>query len=71
MKKPRAKTTAVDVAGSMFVASAELVLSTLEELKGHAAAARTKKDIQDLIEVQIFRWRDAVEKFRGERDRGG
>ena len=39
--------TAVDVAGSMFVASAELVLSTLEELNAHVGAVRTKKEVED------------------------
>jgi hypothetical protein len=59
--------TAVEIAGNMFVASAELVLSTLEELNAHVARARTKKEVEDLLTVQIARWRDAVAKFRAER----
>lgn len=61
--------TAVEVAGNMFVASAELVLSTLEELNAHVARARTKKEVEDLLTVQIARWRDAVVQFRAERQR--
>ena len=61
--------TAFDVAGSMFVASAERALSLLEELEAHAAAARTKKDIEDILAVQIERWREAVIQFRAERAR--
>jgi hypothetical protein len=59
--------TAVDVAGSMFVASAELVLSTLEELKVHVTVARTKREIEDILTVQIERWREAVAQFRAQR----
>jgi hypothetical protein len=59
--------TAVDVAGSMFVASAELVLSTLEELKIHVAGARTKREIEDILTVQIEKWRAAVAQFRAQR----
>jgi hypothetical protein len=63
------ESTAVDVAGSMFVASAELVLSTLEELKAHVATDRTKKEVDDILTVQIARWREAVTQFRAERSR--
>jgi hypothetical protein len=62
--------TAFEVAGSMFVASAELVLSTLEELNAHVARARTKREVEDLLTVQIARWRDAVAQFRAERSQG-
>jgi hypothetical protein len=61
--------TAVDVAGSMFVASAELVLSTLEELKIHVTGARTKREIEDILTVQIEKWRAAVAQFRAQRKR--
>jgi hypothetical protein len=61
--------TAVDVAESMFVASAQLVLATLEELKAHAAAVRTKEEVDDILAVQIERWREAVTQFRAERSR--
>jgi hypothetical protein len=61
--------TAIDVAGSMFVASAELVLSTLEELQFHVAAARTKDEAEDILAEQIMRWREAVIQFRAERSR--
>ena len=61
--------TAIDVAGSMFVASAELVLSTLEELQAHVAAVRTKDEAEDILAMQIFRWREAVMQFRAERSR--
>ena len=61
--------TALDVAGSMFVASAQLVLSTLEELKAQAATVRTKKELEDIMAVQIERWREAVLQFRAERSR--
>jgi hypothetical protein len=61
--------TAIDVAGSMFVASAELVLSTLEELQFHLAAARTKDEAEDILAEQILRWREAVMQFRAERSR--
>lgn len=61
--------TATDVAGSMFVASAELVLSTLEELQAHMAAVRTKYEAEDILAVQIGRWREAVVQFRAERSR--
>jgi hypothetical protein len=61
--------TAVDVAASMFVASAQLVLSTLEELKAQAATVRTKKEVEDILAVQIERWREAVLQFRAERSR--
>jgi hypothetical protein len=54
----------------MFVASAELVLSTLEELNAHVARARTKREVEDLLTVQIARWRDAVAQFRAERSQG-
>ena len=63
------ESTAVDVAGSMFVASAELVLSTLEELNAHVGAVRTKKEVEDILAVQIARWREAVTQFRAERSR--
>jgi hypothetical protein len=59
--------TAVDVAGSMFVASAELVLSTLEELQAHVTVARTKREIEDILTVQIEKWRAAVAQFRAQR----
>ncbi len=62
--------TAVDIAGSMFVASAELVLSTLEELKFHIRALRTKEEIDGVLAVRIERWREAVLQFRAERSRG-
>jgi hypothetical protein len=61
--------TAIDVAGSMFVASAELVLSTLEELQAHVAAVRTKDEADDILAEQILRWREAVMQFRAERSR--
>jgi hypothetical protein len=61
--------TAIDVAGSMFVASAQLVVSVLEELKAHAAAVRTKRDVEDILTVQIARWRVAVTQFRVEQSR--
>jgi hypothetical protein len=62
--------TAVEVAGNMFVASAELVLSTLEELSAHATRARTKEEVEDILTVQIARWRDALAQFRAERSQG-
>jgi hypothetical protein len=61
--------TAVDVAGSMFVASAELVLSTLEELRVHVETLQTKKEIEHVLASQIERWREAVIQFRAERSR--
>jgi hypothetical protein len=67
--QPPIGSTAVDVAGSMFVASAELVLSTLEELNAHVGAVRTKKEVEDILAVQIARWREAVTQFRAERSR--
>jgi hypothetical protein len=67
--RPPIESTAVDVAGSMFVASAELVLSTLEELKAHVGAVRTKEEVEDILGVQIARWREAVTQFRAERSR--
>jgi hypothetical protein len=66
-KRTPTEPTAVEVAGTMFVASAELVLSTLEELNAHVARARTKKEVEDILTVQIGRWRDAVAQFRAER----
>jgi hypothetical protein len=69
MKATSIDPTAIDVAGSMFVASAELVLSTLEELQAHVAAVRTKNEAEDILAVQILRWRDAVMQFRAERSR--
>jgi hypothetical protein len=68
-KRTPTQPTAVEVAGTMFVASAELVLSTLEELKTHVARARTKKEVEDILTVQIARWSDAVAQFRAERSR--
>ena len=67
--QPPIESTAVDVAGSMFVASAELVLSTLEELNAHVGAVRTKKEVEDILAIQIARWREAVMQFRAERSR--
>jgi hypothetical protein len=67
--QPPIESTAVDVAGSMFVASAELVLSTLEELNAHVGAVRTKKEVEDILAIQIARWREAVTQFRAERSR--
>jgi hypothetical protein len=66
-KRTPTEPTAVEVAGTMFVASAGLVLSILEELKTHVARARTKKEIEDILTVQIARWRDAAARFRAER----
>jgi hypothetical protein len=75
MKRPERKRTptdptAVEIAGNMFVASAELVLSTLEELSAHVARARTKKEVEDILTVQIQRWRGALAQFRAERSQG-
>jgi hypothetical protein len=61
--------TAVDIAGSMFVASAELVLSTLEELKVHVRALRTKEEVEAVLTARIERWKEAVIQFRVERSR--
>ena len=61
--------TAVDIAGSMFVASAELVLSTLEELKVHVRALRTREEVEKVLTARIERWREAVIQFRAERSR--
>lgn len=68
-KRSSPEPTAIDVAGSMFVASAELVLSTLEELQAHVAAVRTKNEAEDILAEQILRWREAVMQFRAERSR--
>jgi hypothetical protein len=61
--------TAVDIAGSMFVASAELVLSTLEELKVHVRDLRTREEVEAVLIARIERWREAVIRFRAERSR--
>ena len=61
--------TAVDIAGSMFVASAELVLSTLEELKVHVRALRTKEEVEAVLTARIERWKEAAIQFRAERSR--
>jgi hypothetical protein len=69
-KRTPTEPTAVEVAGNMFVACAELVLSTLEELSAHVARARTKEEVEDILIVQISRWRDALAQFRAERSQG-
>jgi hypothetical protein len=66
-KRTPTEPTALEVAGNMFVASAELVLSTLEELNAHVARARTKKEVQDILTVQIAMWKEAAIQFRAER----
>jgi hypothetical protein len=53
----------------MFVASAELVLSTLEELKVHVRALRTREEVEAVLTARIERWREAVIQFRAERSR--